>query len=133
MGDCLLKNSHTIHQTFRLSSIMAPARIDEDTGSTTGGESWANSGSCRPSFANTEDKLEPIAVIGFSIKFPQEAVSPESFWDMLTEARSAMTDFPKDRFNLNSFYHPDANRHDTVSESCPSGEGLQNGSLFLKV
>ncbi|KAI9842656.1 MAG: Type I Iterative PKS [Sclerophora amabilis] len=59
-----------------------------------------------------QDKLEPIAVVGFSLKFPQEATSPESFWGMLTEKRCTMTEWPKERINLDAFYHPDANRND---------------------
>lgn len=61
------------------------------------------------------DRLEPIAVIGFSVKFPQEATTAEGFWNLLVQGRSAMTEIPGDRFNINAFYHPDANRHDTVS------------------
>lgn len=60
------------------------------------------------------NKLEPVAVIGYSLKFPQDAVSADSFWKMLIEKRCAMTEFPKDRINLNAFYHPDADRSDTV-------------------
>lgn len=62
-----------------------------------------------------QDKLEPIAVIGFSTRFPQDANSPKAFWQMLEEGRSAMTEVPEDRFNINSFYHSDASRHDRVS------------------
>lgn len=61
-----------------------------------------------------EDRLEPIAVIGLSLEFPQEAKTPETFWKMLTEKRCAMTDWPKDRMNLDAFYHADGNRSDTV-------------------
>ena len=61
-----------------------------------------------------QDILEPIAVVGFSLKFPQDATSAEAFWKMLLEGRSALTEIPKDRFNIDAFYHPDAERHDTV-------------------
>ncbi|KAL9115277.1 MAG: hypothetical protein Q9187_007346 [Circinaria calcarea] len=50
------------------------------------------------------DKLEPIAVVGLALRFPQEATSPQSFWQMLMEKRSAMTDVPSDRFNIDAFY-----------------------------
>lgn len=62
-----------------------------------------------------EDRLEPIAIIGLSLEFPQDATTPENFWKMLTEKRCAMTDWPKDRVNLDAFYHADGNRTDTVS------------------
>jgi acyl transferase domain-containing protein len=68
----------------------------------------------RPNVLIEEDKLEPIAVIGFGLKFPQDADNPENFWKMLVEGRSAMTDVPKDRWNIEAFHHPDPDRHDTV-------------------
>ena len=57
---------------------------------------------------------EPIAVIGFSLKFPQDATSPEAFWRMMTEKRCSMTEWPKERLNLDAFHHPDSSRPDTV-------------------
>ena len=66
--------------------------------------------------AETRGKdVEPIAIIGLSLKFPQEAVSAESFWKMLLEGRSAMTEMPKDRFNLEAYYHPDSEKPGMVS------------------
>ena len=58
--------------------------------------------------------LEPIAVVGFSLKFPQDATSPEAFWKMLMEKRCSMTEWPRERLNLDAFYHPDSSRPDTV-------------------
>ncbi|GLB14084.1 type I Iterative Polyketide synthase (PKS) [Aspergillus tubingensis] len=49
---------------------------------------------------------EPIAVCGIGLKLPQDAVSEDGFWKMLMEHRSARTEFPKDRMNINAFYHP---------------------------
>ena len=60
------------------------------------------------------DGFEPIAVIGLSLRFPQDATSPEAFWQMLIEGRSALTDVPKERFNLDAFYRPDSNRTGVV-------------------
>ena len=60
------------------------------------------------------DKTEPVAVIGYSLKFPQDAISSEAFWQMLIEGRSARTDIPKERFNMDAFHHPDVRRHDSV-------------------
>ena len=60
------------------------------------------------------DKLEPIAIIGLSLKFPQDATSPALFWKMLMEGRCAMGEVPEDRWNHASFYHPDSERKDAV-------------------
>lgn len=67
-----------------------------------------------PSGNSGQDKLEPVAVIGFSLKFPQDATSPDLFWRLLDEKRCAMTEWPSDRINLDAFYHPDNNRNDTA-------------------
>lgn len=60
--------------------------------------------------------LEPIAVVGFSLKFPQDAVSADGFWKMMEEKRCAMTGWPKDRLNIDAFHHPDKNKSNTVSK-----------------
>ncbi|KAI1144225.1 putative polyketide synthase [Hypoxylon sp. FL0543] len=56
----------------------------------------------------------PIAVVGFSLKFPGDADSAEQFWKMLVEKRSAMSDFPSNRINLAGHYNPDPSRLDQL-------------------
>jgi hypothetical protein len=60
------------------------------------------------------DLMGPIAVVGLSLKFPQEATSPEAFWKMLMEKRCAMTEVPSDRLNVDAFQGTDTNRTDQV-------------------
>jgi acyl transferase domain-containing protein len=48
----------------------------------------------------------PIAVIGMSCRFPGGANNPEKLWEMLAEGRSGRCEIPADRWNWNSFYHP---------------------------
>jgi acyl transferase domain-containing protein len=60
------------------------------------------------------DVLEPIAIIGISLKFPQDAVSTGSFWKMLLDKRCASTDFPKDRINIEAFHDPNPKKLNTV-------------------
>lgn len=64
--------------------------------------------------SNSQDP-EPLAIVGISFRFPQDATSTESFWKMLEERRSAMTEIPAERMNINSFYHAAEERVDTVS------------------
>lgn len=61
------------------------------------------------------DLLEPLAIVGLFLKFPQDATSPDEFWKMILEKRCAMTEFPSDRFNIDAFYGLDNSRADTVS------------------
>ncbi|KAE9379717.1 polyketide synthase [Stipitochalara longipes BDJ] len=44
------------------------------------------------------------------VRFPGEASTPESFWELLLNARSAQIDIPKSRYNSDAFYHPDIDR-----------------------
>ncbi|KAK8850862.1 polyketide synthase [Apiospora arundinis] len=47
---------------------------------------------------------DDIAVCGFSIKFPQDATTPEAFWKIMMDRRCAMTEFPPDRLNIDGFH-----------------------------
>lgn len=61
------------------------------------------------------DADSAIAVVGLDLKFPGDATSPEAFFDMLVQGRSALTDIPMDRYNIDAFYHPDPDRAGAVS------------------
>ncbi len=52
------------------------------------------------------DKDEPIAVIGIGCRFPG-ASNPEEFWRLLTEARDATREVPRDRWKVEEVYDPD--------------------------
>lgn len=60
------------------------------------------------------DHDSAFAVVGLDLKFPGDATSPESFFDMLLQGRSALSEIPKERYNLDSFYHPDPGRAGAV-------------------
>ena len=81
-------------------------------------------GSARPSsitslgsFSSTDGDhgSDPIAVVGFSLKFPEDGDTTEGFWKMLMEARCASSDFPQDRIDISQLYHKDTKREDSVS------------------
>lgn len=63
------------------------------------------------------DALEPIAVVGLATRFPQQATSTESLWELLLHARSTWSPIPKERFNAEAFYHPDPEHGGTVGVS----------------
>ncbi len=50
---------------------------------------------------------EPIAVVGMSCRFPGGADTPERFWELLANSRSAVTEVPADRWSIDDFYHED--------------------------
>jgi Beta-ketoacyl synthase, N-terminal domain len=63
----------------------------------------------------TEDQTMPIAVVGIGCRFPGDASSPDRFWKLISEGRSAHGEIPKDRFNIDAFYHPAGERQGAVS------------------
>lgn len=58
---------------------------------------------------------EPIAVVGFAFKFPQDVTTEENLWKLLMERRSTMTEVPSNRWNLDGFYKPHGNHPGTVN------------------
>ncbi|KAI8237061.1 Highly reducing polyketide synthase alt5 [Colletotrichum sp. SAR 10_99] len=58
---------------------------------------------------------EPIAVIGFDLMFPGDASTPAGFAELLAKGRSAHGEVPRDRYDVDSFYHPDASRAGSMS------------------
>ncbi len=52
-------------------------------------------------------KTEPIAIIGIGCRFPGGANSPEAFWALLREGRDAITEVPRDRWDIDAYYDPD--------------------------
>ncbi|KZL70949.1 polyketide synthase (beta-ketoacyl synthase domain-containing protein) [Colletotrichum tofieldiae] len=60
--------------------------------------------------ASASSTNQPIAIIGIGLRAPGDASDPEKFWQMLLDARSARSEIPKDRYNVDGFYHPDPER-----------------------
>jgi acyl transferase domain-containing protein len=52
-------------------------------------------------------RTEPIAIIGMGCRFPGGANNPENFWQLLDNGVDAITERPSDRWNIDSYYHPD--------------------------
>ncbi|KZF24488.1 hypothetical protein L228DRAFT_218919 [Xylona heveae TC161] len=53
---------------------------------------------------------EPIAIVGMGCRWPGTAVNPSKFWELMMEKRSAHSDFPANRFNIDAYYHPNRSR-----------------------
>ncbi len=51
--------------------------------------------------------MEPIAIVGIGCRFPQ-AKNPEAFWQLLRDGKSTIAEVPKDRWDIDRFYHPSA-------------------------
>ena len=60
----------------------------------------------------TEDRLhepgEPIAILGMGCRFPGGVTSPDDLWQLVSEERDAISQFPTDRgWNLDALFGPD--------------------------
>ncbi|KAL8902861.1 MAG: hypothetical protein Q9207_004326 [Kuettlingeria erythrocarpa] len=58
--------------------------------------------------------LEPLAVVGLSLKFPEDATTPDAFFQMLLDRRCVMSEWPKDRVNVEAFHNPLNDTVDTI-------------------
>lgn len=61
------------------------------------------------------DLTVPIAIIGMGCRLPGGAHSPEKLWEMLTEGRSGRCEIPDDRWNKDSFFHPDPEAKEAIN------------------
>ncbi|KAK9778927.1 putative Beta-ketoacyl synthase domain-containing protein [Seiridium cardinale] len=59
------------------------------------------------------NNLEPIAIIGSGCRFPGSSSTPSKLWQLLSQPRDVARQIPPERFNVNSFYHPDPAHHGT--------------------
>lgn len=64
------------------------------------------------------DSNMPIAIIGMSCRFAGDVDSPSKLWDLLAEGKSAWSEIPKDRFNIDGFHHPNFEKLNGVCFPC---------------
>ena len=58
--------------------------------------------------ASVGDQQQPaFAIIGYAARFPG-AANAEEFWDVLREGRDAISEVPKDRWDVDEFFDPEA-------------------------
>lgn len=61
--------------------------------------------------------MDDIAIVGVSFKFPQDAKDMSSFWEVLWNRKNLMTEWPKERTNVDSFYGTESKASSRVSRS----------------
>ncbi|KAH9904493.1 hypothetical protein F4778DRAFT_790038 [Xylariomycetidae sp. FL2044] len=66
---------------------------------------------------------DPVVIVGFSFRFPQDATSEDKFWDVILQGKSTMEEVPPDRYNIDGFYAHGKAKHGTV---------VARGGHFLK-
>ncbi|KAI0397195.1 beta-ketoacyl synthase domain-containing protein [Xylariaceae sp. FL0594] len=60
---------------------------------------------------------DPIAIVGSSCRFAGQTESPSQLWDLLCRAPDLSRRVPSERFNVNAFYHEDAEYHGTTNSA----------------
>ena len=71
-----------------------------------------------PTTGNTSDGSDPvmpIAIVGLAGRYPGDAANPEKLWNLISEARTAMSEIPQDRFNIDAFWHPHNERSGAIN------------------
>ncbi|OTA80299.1 hypothetical protein M434DRAFT_401803 [Hypoxylon sp. CO27-5] len=58
--------------------------------------------------------MEPIAIVGFAFKLPQDAVDAPLLWDVLENRRNLMTEWPENRGTIESFYDGGSQKPNTL-------------------
>ena len=61
-----------------------------------------------------QDAIEPMAIIGMAVRYPGDASTVSGFWDMISRGRTAHSEVPRDRWNVDTWYHPNPDRKGTV-------------------
>ena len=49
---------------------------------------------------------QPLAIVGMALRFPG-ASNPDAFWQLLAEGRSAISEIPRDRWDIDRYYDAD--------------------------
>ncbi|KAK1241374.1 hypothetical protein MKX08_001348 [Trichoderma sp. CBMAI-0020] len=60
-------------------------------------------------------KIEPIAIVGSSCRFPGGANSPSKLWQLLKDPKDVLVKIPPSRFNPDGFYNTNGEHHGSTN------------------
>lgn len=61
---------------------------------------------------------EPIAIVGLGCRYPGGVSDPESFWRLLDEGRDAITEVPRERWDIDALYDPNPEAPGKTTTRC---------------
>lgn len=73
-------------------------------------------------------KHEPIAIVGMGMRFPGGVTNAEEYWKLLENGVDAITDIPKERYDVESLYDEDPNTPGKITVK--QGGFINNVDLF---
>lgn len=73
-------------------------------------------------------QAEPVAIIGMACRFPGGADDPDAFWRLLKSGADAITEVPRDRWDIDALYDPDPTVPGKMC--CRYGGFLERADLF---
>jgi acyl transferase domain-containing protein len=68
---------------------------------------------------------EPIAVVGMGCRFPGGAGNPAAYWQLLREGRDAISEVPRDRWDIDALFDPDPD--------APACMSVRNGGFLADI
>jgi acyl transferase domain-containing protein/acyl carrier protein len=61
------------------------------------------------------DSNDPVALIGMGCRLPGSVTGPESLWALLWNGHDAVSEVPRDRWDIDAYYDPDPDRPGKMS------------------
>ncbi|MCB0210439.1 MAG: enoyl-CoA hydratase/isomerase family protein [Anaerolineae bacterium] len=71
---------------------------------------------------------EPVAIIGMACRLPGASDTPDQFWELLKQGRNAITEVPKERWDITPYYDPNPDSPDKTY--CKWGGFVQDVDCF---
>jgi acyl transferase domain-containing protein/NAD(P)-dependent dehydrogenase (short-subunit alcohol dehydrogenase family) len=74
--------------------------------------------------SGSRSRHEPIAIVGIGCRLPGRVTGPATFWRLLEQGVDAISEVPKDRFDIEAYYDP---RPGTAGKICTRAGGFIEG------
>ncbi len=81
-------------------SVARPSRMES-------GKPIKNASETQAIASSQEFPKNAVAIIGMACRFPGGGETPDDFWNLLSNGTDAITEIPKDRWDIDRYYDPD--------------------------